>query len=95
METLTLEKRVAELEKRLVDVKDILTIEEASKYTGLSKSYMYKLTSQHLIPYYKPLGKFIYFEKADIDIWLRQNRISSVIQLEDKVLRYKLSRGQT
>ena len=54
-----------------------LTLEEASKYLGLSKSFLRKLTRLKLIPHYKPNGKMIYFLKSDLDQYIRRNRIST------------------
>lgn len=102
MQKLSLERREEELEKRLAGVKDIMTIEEASWYTGMSKSYLYKLTSKNMIPYYKPLGnpyykplgKMVYFEKSELDNWLRQNHVSSMARLEAKATKYGLNHAR-
>lgn len=51
----------------------VLTLEEACEYTGLSKSYMYKLTSLRLIPFSKPSGKLVYFSKESLDSWMLDN----------------------
>ena len=45
-----------------------------SKFLNLSKSYLYKLTSGNLIPHYKPQGKMLYFEKAELN-WLRKSSL--------------------
>ena len=68
----TLEKRVEELEQMLFLTKNVLSFDEASKFLNLSKSYLYKLTSGNLIPHYKPQGKMLFFERADLEAWLRQ-----------------------
>lgn len=47
--------------------KNVLSFEEASRFLNLSKSYLYKLTSGNLIPHYKPQGKMLYFEKAELE----------------------------
>ena len=44
------------------ETKDIFNVEEASKYLNLSKSTLYKLTSNKQIPHYKPTGKCIFFK---------------------------------
>lgn len=54
-----LKHRVDNLENVLRNGKDVLTLEEASLYTGISRNTLYKLTSAHEIPYYKPHGKLI------------------------------------
>ncbi len=56
-----------------VHEKEIMTAEEAAQFLGLAKSYLYKLTSAGLIPYYKPAGKVIYFEKSVLIEWIRQH----------------------
>ena len=67
----TLEMRVEELEQMLFLTKNVLSFDEASKFLNLSKSYLYKLTSGNLIPHYKPQGKMLFFERADLEAWLR------------------------
>ena len=77
-----LHKQVAELQKR-VDVledildssKEVLTVEEAAKFMGMARSSLYKMTCEQSIPFYRPNGKMIYFEKADILSWIRRNRV--------------------
>jgi len=66
----------------LLSQKVVLTFEEVADYTGLSKSYLYKLTSSGGIPCYKPHGKHIYFNKQEIDKWLLQNRKATLSELE-------------
>ena len=87
----TLEMRVEELEQMLFLTKNVLSFDEASKFLNLSKSYMYKLTSGNLIPHYKPQGKMLYFEKADLEAWLRQNPIKTQMQIEQEAQRYILA----
>lgn len=87
----TLEMRVEELEKMLFLTKNVLSFDEASKFLNLSKGYLYKLTSGNLIPHYKPQGKMLYFEKADLEAWLRQNPIKTQMQIEQEAQRYILA----
>lgn len=68
-----LEERIDNLEKRAISSKDILTLQEASVYIGVSLSQLYKLTSTQSIPHYKPRGKMCYFEKNELDAWLLRN----------------------
>lgn len=62
--------------------KDVLTFEEACTYSGISKSFMYKLTSGGKIPFYKPGGKLVYFKRVELDEWLLQNRSNSDEELD-------------
>lgn len=71
-----IQEEIGEIKKCvLLGVKKALTIEECSLYTGLSKSKLYKLTCNNEIPHYKPRGKFVYFDKDEIDDWCLQNKI--------------------
>ena len=69
-----IEERLESIENLLLAQKSVLNLDEVAVYTGLSKSYLYKLTSANMIPHYKPNGKQIYFDKTEIDNWLKQNK---------------------
>lgn len=73
----SIEMRVEELEKQVFCTKNVLSFEEASRFLNLSKSYLYKLTSGNLIPHYKPQGKMLYFEREELEAWLRRNPIKT------------------
>jgi excisionase family DNA binding protein len=73
MDDLKLEERLKRIEALLVANKEVLTLEEACEYTGISRSYMYKLTSAGKIPHSKPRRKSIYFEKKQLNSWLLGN----------------------
>ena len=62
--------------------------DEASSFLNLSKSYLYKLTAGNLIPHYKPQGKMLYFEKSELEAWLRQNPVKTKAQIEQEAQRY-------
>ncbi|MDR1980823.1 MAG: helix-turn-helix domain-containing protein [Tannerellaceae bacterium] len=86
-----LENRVSKLEQSLFIVKSILSFEEASEFLNLSKSYLYKLTSSGQIPHYKPQGKMLYFEKSELENWLRQNPIKTNQQIQQEAEAYLMS----
>ena len=81
-----LQRQIEELQKRMDAVKDILdnakevlSVEEAASFMDIARSSLYKMTSDRSIPFYRPNGKMIYFEKADILEWIRKNRVMPVI----------------
>ncbi|WP_294481726.1 helix-turn-helix domain-containing protein [uncultured Bacteroides sp.] len=88
----TLEKRVEELEQMLFLSKSVLSFDEASSFLNLSKSYLYKLTSGNLIPHYKPQGKMLYFEKSELEAWLRQNPVKTKAQIKQEAQSYIMNR---
>jgi excisionase family DNA binding protein len=77
----SIENRISKLEQSLFIVKNILSFGEASEFLNLSKSYLYKLTSSGQIPHYKPQGKMLYFERSELETWLRQNPIKTNQQI--------------
>lgn len=87
----TLEKLhqdVAELKGLMLAQKEVLDIDELALYSGLSKTYIYKLTHSNKIPFYKPGGKKIYFKRSEVDNWLLSNRVSTDEELEHGVDNY-------
>lgn len=79
-----IDERLSNIEALLLSQKTVLNFVEVAAYTGLSKSYLYKLTSNGGIPCYKPQGKQIYFSKLEIDQWLLQNRKATTDELDSQ-----------
>ena len=79
-----LEKRVRNLEDKFDSGKEILTLQEAAQYMGIARSSLYKMTSNQTIPFYRPNGKLIFFEKDDILSWIRRNRVFSTEEIEEE-----------
>ena len=72
----------------LLGAKQVLTIGDVALLTGLSKGYLYKLTCARQIPHYKPNGKQMYFDRAEIEDWMRQNRVNTTSEAEQEAARY-------
>lgn len=64
--------------------KRVFTFEEACAYCGFEESYMYKLTSNRLIPHSKPLGKKIFFDRVQLENWLLSNPVTTNKELENQ-----------
>ncbi|WP_299154252.1 helix-turn-helix domain-containing protein [uncultured Christiangramia sp.] len=93
MENQLILEKLNRLEKLIVgSTKEILTVEDLINYTGYKRSYIYKLVHNNVIPFSKPNGKTLFFEKSEIDTWLLQNKSQSVSQIEDKAHDYINSR---
>ena len=65
-----------------------LTLMEAAEFLDFSRSYLYRLTSQGRVPCYKPEGKRIYFDRAELVNWLKRNRIRPQEELEATAATY-------
>ena len=73
--------------------KEVLTSDEAAKYMGISKSYLYKLTMRQQIPHYKPMGKMCYFNRAELEQWLQSNRVSTSTEISQQAQAYCMKKG--
>lgn len=88
-------KKVADLitAKTIFCTKEVLTSDEAAKYMGVSKSYLYKLTMRQQIPHYKPRGKMCYFNRAELEQWLQSNRVSTSTEISQQAQAYCMMKG--
>lgn len=65
--------------------KTVLTVDDVCAFTGLSKNFIYQMTSQKKIPYYKPSTRVLYFDKKEVEEWMKQNRIMPRAEAETNV----------
>ena len=80
--------------KALLCTKNVLTSEEASKYMGITKGYLYKLTMAQKIPHYKPNGKKCYFNREELEAWLQSNRVSTTEEINSRAGAYCMKGGK-
>ncbi|MDX1719078.1 MAG: helix-turn-helix domain-containing protein, partial [Salegentibacter mishustinae] len=67
MNELKMLEQLDRIEKLVRAQKAVLTFDQACDYTGISRSYMYKLTARGEIPFSKPKGKLIFFSREKLD----------------------------
>ena len=77
------EHRIEVLENTLSAAKEVLTLEEAALFMGISKSSLYKMTHRHELPFFRPNGKLIYFEKTELLKWMRQCRVKADSEIKE------------
>ena len=85
-----IKQTASELADRVIfTTKEVLTSDEAARYMGISRSYLYKLTMTRKIPHYKPTGKVCYFDRRELEDFLRSGRVSmnETIDKSDNVLK--------
>lgn len=73
--------------------KEVLTSDEAARYMGILKSYLYKLTMRQQIPHYKPMGKMCYFNRIELEQWLQSNRVSTDTEINQQAQAYCMEKG--
>jgi excisionase family DNA binding protein len=88
MDVLTLDQRLSNIEELLLSQKRVLTIPEASIYSGIAESYLYKLVSAGKITHSKPGGKCIYFDIDDLNTYLLSNKKLAPAYLSKVALSY-------
>lgn len=67
--------------------KPFLTVEELASYLGVKTSYIYKMTHNREIPFYKPGGKMIYFNREEIDEWVLSQRVATADEIRGEARR--------
>ncbi|MCD8306363.1 MAG: helix-turn-helix domain-containing protein [Prevotella sp.] len=80
-------------DKTLFCTKEVLTSNEAARYLGISKSYLYKLTMRQQIPHYKPMGKMCYFNRVELEQWLQTNRCATGGELNQQAQTFCMRGG--
>lgn len=85
---------LAEIKRNtLLAAKNVLTLDDVALLTGLSKNHLYNLTSRNEIPYYRPRGKQIYFDRAEIEAWMKRNRVNALDEPEYTLPAYMAEKG--
>ena len=91
-------KRLDDIQKMIESqglyTKEVLNFTDACRYLELSQSHLYKLTSNGIIPFYKPNGKKIYFRRTELDSWLLRNRTDSQEEIDRRAADYLISKGR-
>ena len=70
-------KKLNNIEEHFSQDEKPLTVTEACQFLNLSRSQIYRLTSENRITFFKPGGKKIYFKLSDLKSWLFRNKSES------------------
>ena len=86
MTTKEISEKLEHIEARITALGNAATkpydLAGGADYLGISRSHLYQLTSKGLIGHFKPAGKKIYFDKSDLDEYLRRNRVRPQWEVE-------------
>ena len=77
----------------LLAAKKVLDLSDVAALTGMSKSTLYKLTSEKKIPHYKPTAKLLYFDRNEVEAWMKQNRVNTQAEEEIEAAAYMVRKG--
>jgi excisionase family DNA binding protein len=84
-----IEKLIKQKNGITVGTEEILNLEMASAYVGISKSSIYKYTSTKEIPHFKR-GKRLFFKKVELDDWLTTHKVISRDEIDKMATEYIL-----
>lgn len=79
-------EHLKEVESKFFMLKEMMTLDEAAEYLGVSKSLLYKMTASRGITHYKPNGRVVYIDRKDLDELLRTNPVYSKKALERQAI---------
>ena len=86
-----IKKRLGAIEKVLSEaLKPMLTLKEASAYTGISYRQLDELCRRREIPFSQP-GRYRFVLRADLLEYMSRNKIQSKTAIEDKANSYILN----
>jgi len=88
MDNFQLEEQLTRIENLLLCQKTVLDFNEAAEFTGLSKSFLYKMSSTGGVPCYCPNGKKLYFNRVELEKWLLRNKKKTHEAIEHEVNSY-------
>lgn len=89
----SINERLGNIETLLLSQKTVLNFNELAVYTGLSKSHLYKLSMNSTLPIYKPSGKMLYANRAEIDKWLLQNKKKTNAEIDSEAATFVTLKG--
>ena len=76
----------------LLGAKQVLTRSDVAILTGLTTATIYKLTTERRIPHYKPNGRLLYFDRKEIEEWMKQNRVGTTQEAERETAKYLIKK---
>lgn len=81
-------------DSHMEETKQLIPTAEAAALLGIKVSYLHKLMMRRVIPYYKPNGKLYFFDKAELEAWLKNVRIALQTELDQQAQAYIVNRAK-
>ena len=72
----------------LIAAKNVLNINEAAIYLGMSVRGVRDNVRNRILPCYKPNINRLYFKKSELEEWMTQNPRKTMAELESKAAAY-------
>lgn len=81
-------------DNNMEEKRQLIPTAEAAAFLGIKVSYLHKLMMRRVIPYYKPNGKLCFFDKAELEAWLKNVRVASQTELDRQAQAYLVNRAK-
>ena len=65
-------------------MEQVMSVDSAANFTGLKKSYLYKLCHLGKIPHYKPLGGKLFFKREELEAFIFRGRRAANYELSSR-----------
>lgn len=87
-EVSSLKAEISELKEKLALEKPILSTQEAAEFLGISINTLYGYCSKRIIPFYKPGGSKVFFDREELIAWIKENKKPSQEEIEEEAMTY-------
>ena len=84
-------QELQEIKQLLAFNKKVWSLDDFCAYTGLSKSYAYRLTGDGKVSFFKPFGKVIFFDADEVIEFLKQNPSMGAKGLKERTDKHLLN----
>lgn len=81
-------------DSNMEEKRQLIPTAEAAAFLGIKVSYLHKLMMRRVIPYYKPNGKLCFFDKVELEAWMKNVRIASQTELDRQAQAYIVNRAK-
>ncbi len=72
-------------ENTLLSAKSVLTTHDVVLLTGISETHLRNMRMRREIPYYRKSGKLIYYDRKEIEDWMKENRVDTFSECGERV----------
>lgn len=77
------------IKNNFINGKEVLTSNEVLSYLNISYSMLTKLTSNNIIPFYKPTNGLLFFFKDELHTWIKENKVFTEKDAENLVRNHR------
>ncbi|MCT3699047.1 helix-turn-helix domain-containing protein [Elizabethkingia anophelis] len=77
------------IKNNFINGKEVLTSNEVLSYLNISYSMLTKLTSNNIIPFYKPTNGLLFFFKDELHTWIKENKVFTEKDAENLVKNHR------